>query len=124
LNFRLETRVNPAGVCIDRQEAAMASRTLMKIGRAGLAGALLWAASAAAVAGPAEAASAAASTASGVATRVGHAVQRGAGKAASAVERGARKTAEAVGRAASATGRAVERTAQKVALPASAASAP
>jgi hypothetical protein len=65
-----------------------------------------------AFAAPAEAASAAASKASAVATKTEDAVKRGVQRAASAVEHGA-----------SVAGRAVNKTAQKLGLPASAASA-
>ena len=75
-------------------------------------GGLLVLAAVPASAGPADAASAAASQASGVATKVEGAVKRGVQKAASAVEHGA-----------SVAGHAVNRTAQKLGLPASAASA-
>lgn len=73
---------------------------------------LLAAVAVSASAGPAEVANSAASQASAVATKVEGAVKRGVQKAASAVEHGA-----------SVAGRAVNKTAQKLGLPASAASA-
>jgi len=71
---------------------------------------LAWASTSA---GPADAASSAASQASAAATKVEGAVKRGVQRAASAVEHGA-----------SVAGHAVNKTAQKLGLPASAASAP
>jgi len=87
--------------------------TLLGAGLRFAAGGVLAVAVVSASAGPAEVASSAASQASAVATKVEGAVKRSVQRAASAVEHGA-----------SVAGQAVNRTAQKLGLPASAASAP